>query len=233
MPLTIHASDIALRLALTAVAGGLLGINRAEHGHAAGLRTTLLVALAAAVSMIQVNLLIVTDGKTATSFSVLDLMRLPLGILTGMGFIGAGAIVRRGGEVSGVTTAAVLWLVTVLGLCFGGGQLALGCVVTVLALVAITVLKRVEHRLKEVRTGRLTLKMDERGPRESDLRSLLAAGGYRVVRCNVSYLPRQEGRMQRWDYEVRWRSRTPPTEVPSLVGDLARRDGVFKAVWKT
>jgi MgtC family len=52
-------------------------------------------------------------------------MRLPLGILTGVGFIGGGTILKRGDLVTGVTTAATLWLVTVIGLCFGGGQLAL------------------------------------------------------------------------------------------------------------
>ena len=64
-------------------------------------------------------------GKTSSSFAVMDLMRLPLGILSGMGFIGAGAIVRKDSLVHGLTTAATLWFVTGLGLCFGGGQLAL------------------------------------------------------------------------------------------------------------
>jgi hypothetical protein len=71
--------------------------------------------------MIQVKLLLPVSGKTSESFSVLDLMRLPLGILTGMGFIGAGAIVKRGSLVHGLTTAATLWFATVLGLCFGDG----------------------------------------------------------------------------------------------------------------
>ena len=74
--------------------------------------------------MIQTNLLLATAGKSADSFVVLDLMRLPLGILTGMGFIGGGAILRRDGFVLGVTTAATLWFVTVIGLCFGAGRLS-------------------------------------------------------------------------------------------------------------
>ena len=126
MPLHPTLLDIALRLALTLVAGALIGINREEHGHAAGLRTTMLVCLAASVAMIQTNLLLPVAGRTTDAFSVMDVMRLPLGILSGMGFIGAGAILRRGDLISGVTTAATLWLVTVIGLCFGGGQLWLG-----------------------------------------------------------------------------------------------------------
>ena len=119
MPLTLTWHDILLRLALSVFAGALMGVDRSEHGRPAGLRTTLLVCLAAAVAMIQTNLLMLTVGKASDSFVVLDLMRLPLGILTGMGFIGGGAILRRDGLVFGVTTAATLWFVTVIGLCFG------------------------------------------------------------------------------------------------------------------
>ena len=92
MPLTLTWHDILLRLALSVFAGALMGVDRSEHGRPAGLRTTLLVCLAAAVAMIQTNLLMLTVGKASDSFVVLDLMRLPLGILTGMGFIGGGAI---------------------------------------------------------------------------------------------------------------------------------------------
>src|SRR5690242_6529479 len=77
----------------------------------------------------------------------MDLMRLPLGILTGVGFIGGGAILRRGDLVTGVTTAATLWVVTVIGLCLGGGQLILGCVATVLTVATLWVLKQVERKV--------------------------------------------------------------------------------------
>jgi putative Mg2+ transporter-C (MgtC) family protein len=90
MPLTLGWREIALRLALSLIAGVLIGLDRGERGRPAGLRTTLLVCLAASVAMIQANLLLGTSGKPANSFVTLDLMRLPLGILTGMGFIGGG-----------------------------------------------------------------------------------------------------------------------------------------------
>jgi putative Mg2+ transporter-C (MgtC) family protein len=89
--------------------------------------------------MIQVNLLLPSAGKPSDSFVMLDLMRLPLGVLSGMGFIGARAIVRRNDLVQGVTTAATLWYVTMMGLCFGGGQLGLGLAALGLALVFLVV----------------------------------------------------------------------------------------------
>jgi len=83
MPTNIGWTDIAIRLVLTIIAGMLIGYNRTEYGKAAGLRTTLLVCLAASVAMIQVNLLLPTAGRSADSFVMNDLMRFPLGILTG------------------------------------------------------------------------------------------------------------------------------------------------------
>jgi hypothetical protein len=66
------------------------------RGHAAGLRTTILVTLAASIAMIQANILLSLDGKDAGSFAVMDVMRSPLGILTGVGFLGGGAILKKG-----------------------------------------------------------------------------------------------------------------------------------------
>ena len=96
MTLTLTWSDVALRLALTLLASGLFGFNRGEQGHAAGLRTMLLVGLAASVAMLLANSLLGLAGRPEGSFVSLDMMRLPLGILSGIGFIGAGAILRRG-----------------------------------------------------------------------------------------------------------------------------------------
>ncbi|MGY3444778.1 putative membrane protein YhiD involved in acid resistance [Bradyrhizobium sp. USDA 4473] len=104
MPLHPTWPDIAIRLAVTVLAGAIIGFDRGVRGHAAGLRTTILVGLAASLSMIQANLLLSVDGKGSTSFVEMDLMRLPLGILTGVGFIGGGTILKKGDLVTGVTT---------------------------------------------------------------------------------------------------------------------------------
>jgi len=68
MPATVDAADVALRLSLTVLAGLLIGYNRREHGKAAGLRTTVLVSLAASLAMIQTNILLPTAGKASDSY---------------------------------------------------------------------------------------------------------------------------------------------------------------------
>lgn len=147
MPLHPTGFDITIRLLLTIIAGALIGSNRETRGHAAGLRTTLLVCLAASVAMIQVNILLPLAGRTIDGFTEMDLMRLPLGILTGVGFIGGGSILKKGKLVTGVTTAATLWIVTVIGLCLGGGQLILGGVTTVISLITLWILKWIDLKI--------------------------------------------------------------------------------------
>ena len=83
MPLTLTWADVGLRVVLTILAAAAIGYDRDLEGHPAGLRTTILVALAACLSMLQANWLMNSVGKASDSFVVLDLMRLPLGILTG------------------------------------------------------------------------------------------------------------------------------------------------------
>jgi putative Mg2+ transporter-C (MgtC) family protein len=160
MPISPSVADLILRIALTIVAGAAIGYERRESGKAAGLRTTLLVGLAACLAMLQVNLLLPIAGKAPDSFVVLDLMRLPLGILSGVGFIGAGAILRRDNMVVGLTTAATLWYVTVLGLCFGGGQIWLGLGGLVLGVVVIQGLRILEPGLPRDRQAALLVRYD-------------------------------------------------------------------------
>src|SRR6202167_3928325 len=187
MPLTLTWHEIALRLALSIVAGGLIGLDRGEHGRPAGLRTTLLVCLAAAVAMIQTNLLLVTTGKTVDSFVSLDLMRLPLGILTGMGFIGGGAILRRDGFVLGVTTAATLWFVTVVGLCFGGGQITLGIAAFALGILVLEGLRWFDYRVKQEQHETLCLTTEHDEPQQEAIQALVRQAGYKVNVASATY----------------------------------------------
>jgi putative Mg2+ transporter-C (MgtC) family protein len=229
MPLTLSWHDILIRIALTLLAGFLIGVDRGEHGRPAGLRTTLLVCLAASLSMIQVNLLLATAGKAPNSFIVLDLMRLPLGILSGMGFIGAGAILHRKNLVTGVTTAATLWFVTVVGLCFGGGQISLGIIALMLGLIILRVLKWVEKRLLRDRRASLVILADSFGLTERDISSIVRAAGCKIVSSSLAFLspPKQS----RFRFEVSWREDSKNQEAPSFVTELARRPDIQRVEW--
>ena len=162
------------------------------------------MCLAASVAMIQTNLLLGTAGRPANSFVMLDLMRLPLGILSGMGFIGGGVILKRGDMVVGVTTAATLWFVTVIGLCFGGGQTTLGSVVLAIGLIVLWGLKWVELQLPHDRHGTLVLMVVRMGRRKSKSAEYRRRGIH-VVSLGVSYDTRRKRRVFRC--ELHWRTR--------------------------
>ena len=220
-------ADVALRLLYAFVAGAVIGYNRGEHGKAAGLRTTLLVCLAATVAMLQVNYLLTLRGRTSDSFVMNDLMRLPLGILTGVGFIGAGAILRRRDLVIGVTTAATLWYVTVIGLCFGGAQIALGWLATGIGCIVLWVLKPIENKMVSEHQARLVLTTNDSGLAGEEIRARLRAGGIEIATVNLIV-----GRDSReYAFRVRELGRSSRDAVPPVIEELANRPGVSALHW--
>jgi putative Mg2+ transporter-C (MgtC) family protein len=229
MPIALHWSDAALRLALTLLAGIALGFNRSEHGKAAGMVTVVLVCLAASVAMLQMNALLSIVGRSSDSFVMNDLMRLPLGILTGVGFIGGGAILHRQNLVTGVTTAATLWLATVIGLCLGGGQIELGVTATALALTALWLLKWIENRLPREAHASISIEADSDGPDEPTLRRDLAAAKLRVVNVRV-LLDKASGR-RAFSFEVCYKQRSPGTDMSLMIDRVASHTGIRKVEW--
>ena len=230
MPIELHWPAIALRLVLTVIAGGLLGTERSKTGHAAGLRTTMLVTLAASIAMIQMNLLIPTNGKPSDSYAVMDLMRLPLGILTGVGFIGAGAIVRKNELILGVTTAATMWFATVVGLCMGGGQLILGSVSAVIGFAVLWGLRLVETHLERYQIAEL--KITTHGDRldPNQLRSQLKAAGFHLKTLAFTDCVKEHRR--KFDCELRWPSPREGLEFPPVLTELESLPGVIELEWK-
>lgn len=210
-------TDIAIRLALTIMAGAIIGGNREARGHAAGLRTTMLVGLAACIAMIQANLLMTTIGKAPSSFVNIDVMRLPLGILTGVGFIGGGAIFKRGDLVTGVTTAATLWIMTAIGLAFGSGLIELASVATVLVILVLWALKHIDARIPRERRAILSIYRGADQPRPG-LDVELAPLGYHARLVKQSTQPQSGLTID--SYEIHWRrSETsgPPLDLLELV----------------
>jgi putative Mg2+ transporter-C (MgtC) family protein len=230
VPLTVTWTDAAVRIALTVMAAAAIGFDRGVEGYPAGMRTTLLVALAVCLSMLQANWLMNTVGKTPDSFVVLDLMRLPLGILTGVGFIGGGVILKRDDAIRGLTTAATLWFVTVIGLCFGGGQNALGVAGALIGLGVLRGLKLIERRLRQERPSELRIRWNAD---DFDSDSALATIGASTLRVsNIAIKHNVSERIQELRCTVRrW---SPPDEPrpPFEVLELVRRPGVLEWEWK-
>jgi putative Mg2+ transporter-C (MgtC) family protein len=179
--------------------------------------------------MIQMNLLINTNGKPANSYVVMDLMRLPLGILTGVGFIGAGAIVRKDELVLGITTAATMWFSTVTGLCFGGGQLMLGGVSTLIGFMVLWGLRPVEKQLTRYQIARLTLAIAEGQISAQELRMRLEGASIRLK--SFSFTHSVAERRNEFQCEVRWPAAKGGSDPPAILSSLGRLPGVIELKW--
>ena len=230
MSLNPSWQNIVIRLVLSVVAGAVIGINRGQRGRPAGMRTTLLVCLAAAIAMVQANLLLNSTGKWPDSFVVMDVMRFPLGILSGMGFIGAGTILRRENMVVGITTAATLWFVTVMGLCFGGGQIVLGLAAMVLGIGVLWGLEYVERLMKEDDRSILEVTVLSNGPADDEIRSIIEQTGCRVMAWGVEFVNARRQREIRC--QVRWKRGSTETIPPQFVARLSELPGVARLKWE-
>ncbi len=157
-------------------------------------------------------------------------MRLPLGILTGVGFIGGGAILKRGNSVSGLTTAATLWFITVIGLCFGGGQLGIGAGGAVLGYLILHGLKGLERRLRRERHAQFNVKWRQDA---FDVGAALAAIGAAGVRVANFIIKRNVlERVAELRCSVRRMSLPDDHSVPPALVSFAEREGVLEWEWK-
>ncbi len=137
---------LIIRLLFASVLGALIGIERDFHGRSAGLRTNLLVSLGAAVFMI-VSEMIPTSylsGYDSNSILRSDPSRIAANIITGIGFLGAGVIIKSGFSVKGMTTAACLWLSAGIGISAGAGFYEIALITTIIGLISLILLNPLE-----------------------------------------------------------------------------------------
>ncbi len=135
--------DLLLRVLLAAVLGGAIGFDREIRRKPAGMRTHMLVAVGSAL-FYAAGVLILGEA-TGTQFTG-DVLRVPAAIVTGVGFLGAGAILRAGDRVTGLTTAAGIWVVAAIGLLAGAGFVILAVGGTVLVLLIVNILSWIYDR---------------------------------------------------------------------------------------
>ena len=139
--------EIVFRLVAALAAGGLIGLERSHRGRPAGFRTHALVCLASSLLMLVTVYETQWIRQAAGATMVLDPTRMAQGIMTGIGFVGAGAIIKEGFSVRGLTTAASIWVTAAVGILVGIGFYFPAVVGTVLVLGTLSLFRWVEARL--------------------------------------------------------------------------------------
>jgi putative Mg2+ transporter-C (MgtC) family protein len=206
--------EISFRLVAALFAGGLIGLERSHRGRPAGFRTHALVCLASSLLMLVTVYETHWFPQTASARVILDPTRMAQGIMTGIGFVGAGAIIKEGFSVRGLTTAASIWITAAIGILTGIGFYFASAVGTVLALGTLSLFRWVEARLPTESYASFVVRFKrDAAVSEADLRKLVADQGFSLY--NMSY--RLHGEVDVLEYRTVIR-----TMQPANLAKLAR-----------
>jgi putative Mg2+ transporter-C (MgtC) family protein len=222
----LSAGEVVVRLVLAALLGGAIGLEREIREREAGLRTHLLVSVGAALFTL-VSAYAWTDFRFSTPEGIVfDPTRVAAQIVTGIGFLGAGAIIRQGLSVRGLTTAATLWAVAAIGMASGAGYYWAAVVTTALVLVTLWPLRLAAYRLfvrARPEEGRLHVRLRP-GESVAPVLATLEAAGARVGSLE---LEDEEG-VRRAAVRLRFPERAQAAEA---VDRVTRLDAVQSAQW--
>jgi len=216
---TLNWDELLLRLALAAVLGGLIGVERELREREAGLRTHLLVALGSALFTIVGAYGFHAFLESGQSVVRADPTRIAAQIVTGIGFLGAGAIIRQGLSVRGLTTAATLWVVAAVGLAAGAGYYSAAAITTAVVLVALWPLRILAYRiLRRYRPddGRLLVELPAGQPLGEVIDEIEHVGA-RIDSIDVS----QEGDRRRLEFGLALPRGVAAPRVVAQIADVA------------
>ena len=227
----VDATEMLLRLGAALATGLILGWEREHRGRAAGLRTTLLVCSAATVAMILSEEFYTgstVPGGLPPGWRP-DPARLAVGVLTGMGFLGGGVILRKGVHIEGLTTAALLWFTTVLGLCFGSGEFRLGACGLGVTALALFILPGIEHRLHTLSEARMSVTSTLDGAGPEALAEILTQAGIDIRETDIVHDCAAGTRTV--GFNVRFQRRNPVAFPEKITAAVAAAAGVSSVSW--
>jgi putative Mg2+ transporter-C (MgtC) family protein len=178
--------EISFRLIAALLAGGLIGLERSHRGRPAGFRTHALVCVASSLLMLVTVYETHWFPQTASARVIIDPTRMGQGIMTGIGFVGAGAIIKEGFSVRGLTTAASIWVTAAIGILTGIGFYFAAAVGTLLALGTLSLFRWVEARLPTESYASFVVRFRrDAAISEADVRKLVAGHGFSMY--SMSY----------------------------------------------
>ena len=176
--------EIPVGIFVAAGLGSLIGLEREINGQPAGLRTHMILAVGAALAAI---LSISYSQLISSPDFPSDPGRIVAQVVSGVGFLGAGAILRAGFTIKGLTTASSLWTTAIIGIASGSGYYYLACITTVTVFAILTIINKVENLvLTSYKTHVLKVVLDDRPGIINDIKSLLTEKKVKIVSLNAS-----------------------------------------------
>ncbi len=179
----LSPNEIIIRLLLGALFGGVIGFERQVHGRPAGFRTHILVCIAAVLIMI-VSEYYQFLSSNDPSYVRVDPGRIAAGALAGVGFIGAGVVLKAGLSIQGLTTAACIWVLSAIGLAVGGGLYLAGAVTFIITIFSLSFLRILERKMPRLTYRYLTITADLNAD-EGRIQSIIKGKDLSIV--NIDY----------------------------------------------
>lgn len=193
---------VLLRLLVATIAGGLIGLERSYHGRPAGFRTHILVCVASSLLMLVTMYQDKWFAGAAPGVVRIDPTRMAQGIMTGIGFLGAGVIMKSGLNVRGLTTAASIWITAAIGVLAGVGFYSALLIAAVVTIGTLTVFRKIEIKMPMQIFARQTIVFSrENYMSETEIRALFIQNGFTVA--NVSYRLHARGEQLEYRMTVR------------------------------
>ena len=174
--------EVIFKLLLGTLLGGIIGFERQTHGRPAGFRTQLLVCVACVLIMI-ISESYYSQGPFNSVYARVDPTRIAAGAMTGVGFLGAGVILKTGVSIQGLTTAACIWIVSAIGLAIGAGQYVAGIAGFAITFFSLWILRILENRIPRLVYKYIRLVSDETGD-ENTIRALFKKRGFDIVKMD-------------------------------------------------
>jgi putative Mg2+ transporter-C (MgtC) family protein len=194
--------NVLTPLLVATLAGGLIGLERSYHGRPAGFRTHTLVCVASSLLMLVTMYQSKWFAGAALETVRVDPTRMAQGIMTGIGFLGAGVIMREGLSVRGLTTAASIWITAAIGILSGVGFYSAVLIASVITIGTLTVFRKIENRMPSQIFANLTIIFDrDNYLSEAEIRELLFQNGFSAT--NVSYRLLEKGEQLEYRMTVR------------------------------
>lgn len=217
--------EMVMRLLLGAALGGIIGFERQTHGRPAGFRTQLLVCVASVLFML------VSEyghylGSIDPSYMRIDPARIAQGAITGVGFLGAGVVLKTGFTVQGLTTAACIWIVSAIGIAVGSGLYVASIAATAITYFALWVLRNIERTMTRLTFKNIAI-TTAKDMDESSILDVFKNNGSAINGMNLEFDREKEETV--YHYSIYF---TDKTSLKKLVEDLSLIEPIKRVIVK-
>ncbi|MCM8772932.1 MAG: MgtC/SapB family protein [Candidatus Omnitrophica bacterium] len=210
-----------LKILISGILSGIIGFEREKHGREAGLRTMILVGIGTTTILISSLQVYYLFSNIQNPVLRIDPARIAYGVVTGMGFLGAGVIIKDRRRIRGLTTASCLWLVTSIGIAVGVGLYFLSLFITIFSIIVLYFLKLLEKKIPIDIYNKITVKINIDKNLKETIENLIKQENFKILTCEIK-TDKEKNEME-LNFTVRYRR---PQNIEKIFEEMLKMEGV-------